>query len=487
MSQDEFIGDYHITRRLGAGGQATTWLATTPDGDEVLIKVFHVEIADDWKVAELFERSANVLETIDHPNIPGYRDHFEFEEGHTIKLCLVRDFVEGESLQEIIDDGGSFSEDEVIELAIQLLEILDYLHQKSPPIVHRDIKPANVILGPDKRPYLVDFGAVQADVMTETGGSTVVGTAGYVAPEQLMGRAEPSSDIYALGISLVHLLTRKPPTELPSDGFELDYADELVASPQLKYVLGRMTRADINERDDSAADLLEKFRTLASGGDIVVRSSTLPVKVPRGSELHVVETPNSIIVRTPRVLVWDSSPWRRRARLVSMTLGLLFSGFIVLLMAAQSPAFGWPLFIGLLLLIYILHRVARPLEIELGSKFLRITQPPLRMGHEGEHISSSDEWAPYIRSKETRVTYDEVKSVDFAPVQFGGTTGSNRVMRLNCTSKVNLAPPSLGSHMLRLANSDSYLLDLGLSQGEEIWLAKLINARLAQHREMQNE
>ena len=160
-----------------------------------------------------------MLEGLDHPGIPAYRDHFEATPdgpGEEVLFCLVRDFVDGESLQERIEAGRSYDEAEVVDIAGQLLDILAYLHGQSPPIIHRDIKPANVILGSDGRVHLVDFGTVQAEVARETGGSTIVGTAGYVAPEQLMGRAAPASDIYALGVTIASLLSGMAPTEFPA-------------------------------------------------------------------------------------------------------------------------------------------------------------------------------------------------------------------------------------------------------------------------------
>jgi serine/threonine protein kinase len=481
------IGEYECVERLGAGGQATTWLAEPAGGGErLLLKVFHVEVADDWKAAELFERAARVLESIDHPNIPAYHDHFEVESDGVVKLCLARDFVAGDSLQDRIDADGSMSEDEVVDLAIELLEVLRYLHAKTPPVVHRDIKPANVILGDDGRPYLVDFGAVQAEVLSETGGSTVVGTAGYVAPEQLMGRAEPSSDIYALGVTLVHLLTHTPPTELPSDGFELRYDDRLEASSGLKYVLGRMTRADIEEREASADGLLEKFRALKSGDDIVVRSSTLPVSAPAGSALEVLDEEGAVVVRSPKkALYWSSTAGP--AFLVLSTWGSLIVLLLFLhaLLFAVSPWLLMPTWIILVAVGYLLWKKRRYLEFRFGQRQMVIEQPPLRVTPQKTTFKSQleerDEHA--VRGDRARIAYSELRGAQVVRQPSWRNGVATWKLKLDAESAM------VGSDGLGARNEQRdpgpFVMELNLTHGEYLWLAKLINKRLEQYRELE--
>jgi hypothetical protein len=472
--------------RLGAGGQATTWLAEpSAGGAPLLLKVFHVEVAGDWKAAELFERAARVLEELEHPNIPAYHDHFEIESDGAVQLCLAREFVAGDSLQDRIDQDGSLSEDQVVDLAIELLEVLEYLHDREPPIVHRDIKPANVILGEDERPYLVDFGAVQAEVLSETGGSTVVGTAGYVAPEQLMGRAEPSSDIYALGVTLVHLLTHTPPTELPSEGFELEFADRLEASAGLTYVIGRMTRADIDERKASAAGLLEKFRALREGREIVVRSSTLPVELPRGSKLQVVDE-GDVTVQTPsKVLYWHPRAGPRYAKYAVYHAIFLFFMALPLLFWIVSPWLS--LLTGSIALWFAgtMWLSRRRLAFRFGQDALHIQQPTIKPIPQAKDRTSQIETqgGVAIDGRYASVQYDALKKAQVVKRPSWDGTGKRWKLFLEAddASVVDEGVLDKPGHSVE----GPFVLELNLTHGEYLWLAKLINKRVAQYRELE--
>src|SRR6185437_13327347 len=135
---------------------------------------------------------------------------------------------------------------------------LDYLHGRAPPIVHRDIKPSNVIRRPDGSFALIDFGAVR-DRMKPEGGSTVVGTFGYMAPEQFQGRAMPASDVYAAGATALTLLTGREPEDLPHKGLALDVPTALAGTrvqPALVRALSTMLVPDPDTRASSIAPLL---------------------------------------------------------------------------------------------------------------------------------------------------------------------------------------------------------------------------------------
>ena len=123
-----------------------------------------------------------------------------------------------------MQSGWRGTETEVRDIASQLLEILQYLHQQSPPLIHRDLKPHNIIRNDDGRVFLVDFGAVQ-DVYRNTllKGSTVAGTFGYMAPEQFRGAAVPASDLYGLGATILYLLTHRSPADLPQSRLKLSF------------------------------------------------------------------------------------------------------------------------------------------------------------------------------------------------------------------------------------------------------------------------
>lgn len=249
---------YAIIRLLGEGGQAATFEAVDKkEGKPVAIKRFRVQGAKSWKEVELAEREARVLASLSHPGLPRYVEHFE-ENG---ELFLVTEKIEGESLAALRKRGASLSEQEVIRFLHEASAMLDYLHGRAPPVVHRDIKPSNVMRRPDGSFALIDFGAVR-DKMKPEGGSTVVGTFGFMAPEQFQGRAMPASDVYAVGATALSLLTGQQPEDLPHKGLALDVASALGprAQPALVKALSTMLEPDPDKRASRLAPLLADLR-----------------------------------------------------------------------------------------------------------------------------------------------------------------------------------------------------------------------------------
>ncbi len=213
------------------------------------IKCFRVNKAKAWKDVELAEREARTLASLDHPRLPKYVEHFE-EDG---ALYLVMEKIEGESLATIRARKGTSSVAEVTKMLEDIGEALQYLHGRAPFIVHRDIKPGNIIRRPDGSYALVDFGAVR-DRLRPAGGSTIVGTFGYMAPEQFQGRASPKSDVYGLGATAIAMLTGCEPEELPHEGLGIDVARALSKSgtpAPLVDALTAMVQPDPDRRADS--------------------------------------------------------------------------------------------------------------------------------------------------------------------------------------------------------------------------------------------
>src|SRR6185295_14519102 len=139
--------------------------------------------------------------------------------------------------------------DEILRFLRDASGVLDYLHGRAPPVIHRDIKPNNVIRRPDGSFAIVDFGAVR-DRLRPEGGSTVVGTFGYMAPEQFQGRALPATDVYALGATAIAMLTGEEPEALPHKGLAIDVNAALGrrASPAMVRVLSSMLAPDPDQR-----------------------------------------------------------------------------------------------------------------------------------------------------------------------------------------------------------------------------------------------
>jgi serine/threonine protein kinase len=250
-------GRFVVIGTLGQGSQGRTFDGVDKRvGQPVAIKRFDVRGAASWKDVDLAEREARVLQSLSHPKLPRYIDHFE-EDG---ALYLAMEKIEGESLATLRKRGETLSEKDVVRLLRDASEVLDYLHGRSPPVIHRDLKPGNVLRRPDGSFAFVDFGAVR-DKLRPEGGSTVVGTFGYMAPEQFQGRALPGSDVYALGATALTMLTGRDPEELPHKGLAIDVRAALRggASDRLVGVLEKMLDPDPDRRASRLAPLLGKL------------------------------------------------------------------------------------------------------------------------------------------------------------------------------------------------------------------------------------
>jgi len=248
-------GRYAVVKLLGEGGQASTFEAVDKQrGKLVAIKRFRVRGAKSWKEVELAEREAHVLASLDHPLVPRYVEHFE--EGGD--LYLVTEKIEGQSLAAFKKSGGRLSEAELLRFLRDASSALDYLHRRAPPVIHRDLKPSNIIRRPDGSFAFIDFGSVR-DKLKPEGGSTVVGTFGYMAPEQFQGRAMPVSDVYAIGATAMAMITGREPEELPHKGLAIDVAAALAGqgtSPALIEALTLMLNPDPDARPARIAPLL---------------------------------------------------------------------------------------------------------------------------------------------------------------------------------------------------------------------------------------
>jgi serine/threonine protein kinase len=246
---------YQIMEALGAGSQGQTFRGIDRvTGDSVAIKVLQLKnLGGDWKPFDLFERECQVLRDLQHPAIPRYLDQFTSDT--TGEFFLVMELVEGEPLSRRFGRVG-MTEPELRALLLQALDILEYLHARHPPVVHRDIKPSNLIVRPPSASRgsplaLIDFGGVRM-ALAPDGGSTMIGTFGYMAPEQLHGEATPATDIYALGATLAALAAGTPAERLPRRGLTIDLGAVLPPSP-LRDVLAQMLAPEPAQRLQDAA------------------------------------------------------------------------------------------------------------------------------------------------------------------------------------------------------------------------------------------
>jgi hypothetical protein len=273
MSATELRGGrYVIVKPLGEGTQGETFEAVDKRvGRLVALKRFRVGKAKAWKDVELAEREATTLASLQHDLLPRYVEHFE-EDG---ALVLVMERIEGESLAELRKKGFRASVSDVQRLLADASRALAYLHGRAPPVVHRDLKPGNVIRRPDGSFAFVDFGAVR-DRLKLAGGSTIVGTFGYMAPEQFQGRASAASDVYGIAATALTLLTGCEPEDLPHKGLGIDVAKAVPSSTPASLVrtLEAMLDPDPDTRASSVAE------AIARGGGVDAASARTSTRPP---------------------------------------------------------------------------------------------------------------------------------------------------------------------------------------------------------------
>jgi len=222
--ENKIVQHYRILAPLAQGGNGITYLGENLDtGERIVLKALSLRQIHDWKAIERFEREAQVLAQLNHPGIPRYLDYFYQDTPRDRSFYIIQQFAPGRSLAESVQNGWRGNETEIRQIAIQILDILVYLHQQTPPVIHRDIKPDNIIRGDNGQIMLVDFGAVQTTYYSTLARSrTVVGTFGYMAPEQFLGQAVPATDLYGLGATLLFLLTHRSPADLPVNHLTTD-------------------------------------------------------------------------------------------------------------------------------------------------------------------------------------------------------------------------------------------------------------------------
>lgn len=256
-------GKYEIVRELGRGGAGITYLAReTATGRDVVVKLLHLGLLGDWKTVELFEREAAVLRDLHHPCIPAYVDFFREELEGMPQFVLVREFVDGQSLQARVEAGWRATEQEIRDVGVRLANIVSYIHSVRPPVIHRDINPRNTIQRIDGEIFLLDFGGVQDAIrLSMAVTNTIVGTPGYTPMEQFVGRASVRSDLYAVAATLLFLLTHRNPADLPVKEMKVDFASVIeISSAGLARVLGNWLEPDESKRTlsiDDAIALLE--------------------------------------------------------------------------------------------------------------------------------------------------------------------------------------------------------------------------------------
>jgi serine/threonine protein kinase len=359
---------YQLKEKLGQNASRQTWLAAdlgTNPPEPVIVKLLALSPQMQWDGYKLFEREAQVLQNLNHPRIPKYRDYFAIENQPNERspwFGLVQNYIPGVSLQQLLNEGKHFTQEQVIEIARDVLKILVYLHELNPPVLHRDIKPSNLIWAKDSQVYLVDFGAVQDQAAVEGATFTVVGTYGYVPMEQFGGRAVPASDLYALGATLIHLITGVAPANLPTCDSRLQFADQVAIDQGLVNWIGKLTEPALYERISTARQALRSLETRHT------LSPPVTSHKPTGSRIQLNKSSSQLEIKIPR-----------RGFQALSTLYLLGSSAGILL---QLPSLLKPhadfftyLFGGLMLLVLIILLLPAFIETDLSfnREYLKIS------------------------------------------------------------------------------------------------------------------
>ena len=258
----QLLGDrYEIEEELGKqAGRLTVLARDLTTNIQVVVKLLFLDDELDPEDLKLFGREVETLQSIDHPCIPKFLEYFEEILPRSRAIALVQTYVPGKSFQQIIDRGRTFTEPEVKQMGVILLKILSHLHSQNPPILHRDLKPSSIVLGSDRRPHLVDFGSVKMLKSMESVNFTMVGTYGYIPPEQFSGRTVLASDLYSLGMTLIAMLTGKSPTELPRKKGYYDLSSSGDLSPSFVTWLHSITETNLTRRVKSVEEALRMLK-----------------------------------------------------------------------------------------------------------------------------------------------------------------------------------------------------------------------------------
>lgn len=282
---------YQLQQILKNSLTRQTWLAVdlaTPNHQLVVIKLLVFDRLLQWEEYKLFNREAQVLQQLNHPQIPKYLDYFPTEIQDSARqkyvfsstdkqlwFYLVQNYIPGYSLGQLLERGEHFTEQQAKDIARGILSILIYLHGLYPPLLHRDIKPSNIICGEDGQIYLVDFGTVKRQNQSAENTFTIVGTYGYTPIEQFIGKTVPASDLYALGATLIHLLTGVIPADLPQQNLQIQLPDIGLSSAMTSW-LSQLVEPAQEKRFATAKLALEALEseTLLGQASIINNSGT---------------------------------------------------------------------------------------------------------------------------------------------------------------------------------------------------------------------
>lgn len=248
-------GKYKVLNKVGQGGMSIVYLVMNEKANKqwAIKEVRKDGIRDFEVVKQGLIVETDMLKKLSHPNLPSIIDVIDDEE----TLLIVMDYIQGNPLNKALEEFGAQPQDNVISWAKQLCDVLGYLHSQEPPIIYRDMKPSNIMLKPDGKITLIDFGTAREFKEKNIADTTCLGTLGYAAPEQFggMGQTDARTDIYCLGATLYHLVTGMSPCEPP---YEIRPIREInpTLSSGLERIILKCTQRNPEDRYQSCAELM---------------------------------------------------------------------------------------------------------------------------------------------------------------------------------------------------------------------------------------
>lgn len=390
MLVNQVLGDrYKIQENLSQkSGQKTLLACDLHTSELVIIKLLVLSSDFEWDDLKLFEREAEILKTLSHPSVPGYLNYFEVNLSNLKGFALVQTYIPAKTLEQHLKAGRSFTEDEVKELALSILEILIYLHEHNPSVIHRDIKPSNILLGDRSgnsvgKVYLVDFGSVQTAATAGDRTMTIVGTYGYMPPEQFGGRTVASSDLYSLGATLIYLVTGCHPADLPQKDFCIQFKQKANITLGFANWLQQMIEPRVEKHFNSASlahqaltepqthlTLTAVKKPFGSKIQLVKDIDKLEIFIPPSGFLDLIKVAAIAVILTP--ITWGIT-------LVLSTI--FFSANLILILILLI--FWIPMMLqSLLILVFWIYFPYAIVDSLFGKRRLRIKSESIDFAHE---------------------------------------------------------------------------------------------------------
>ncbi|RGF42030.1 serine/threonine protein kinase [Ruminococcus sp. AF37-3AC] len=246
---------YKILNVVGKGGMSVVYLAMNERANKQwAIKEVRKDGMQSFEVVKQnLVAETDLLKKLNHPHLPSIIDVIDCDD----TFLIVMDYIEGNPLSKALETSGAQNQDDVIEWAKQLCDVLGYLHSRKPPIIYRDMKPSNVMLKPDGNVMLIDFGTAREFKYSSVADTTCLGTQGYAAPEQFggHGQTDARTDIYCLGATMYHLVTGHNPATPPYEMYPIRQWNPMLSSG-LEEIILKCTQRNPEDRYQSCAELL---------------------------------------------------------------------------------------------------------------------------------------------------------------------------------------------------------------------------------------